>query len=70
MHLVSERGDLGPSIGSVVLPIPSGISDQNKADWGSNSMTALDIAKAEIARRQFLMVYLMVQKQFHNIWKQ
>jgi hypothetical protein len=46
-----ERGDLGPSIGSVVLPIPSGISDQNKADWGSNSMTALDIAKAEIARR-------------------
>lgn len=45
-----ERGDLGPSIGSVVLPIPSGISDQNKADWGSNSMTALDIAKAEIAR--------------------
>jgi len=46
-----ERGDLGASIGSVVLPIPSGISDQNKADWGSNSMTALDIAKAEIARR-------------------
>jgi hypothetical protein len=46
-----SRGELGPSIGSVVLPIPSGISDQNKADWGSNSMTALDIAKAEIARR-------------------
>ena len=45
-----SRGELGPSIGSVVLPIPSGISDQNKADWGSNSMTALDIAKAEIAR--------------------
>lgn len=45
-----SRGELGPSIGSVVLPIPSGISDQNKADWGSNSMTALDIAKADIAR--------------------
>lgn len=45
-----SRGDLGPSIGSVVLPIPSGISDQNKANWGSTSMTALDIAKAEIAR--------------------
>ena len=45
-----ERGQLGASIGSVILPIPSGISDQNKADWGSNSMTALDIAKAEIAR--------------------
>ena len=45
-----ERGQLGPSIGSVVLPIPSGISDQNKADWGSNSMSALDIAKAQIAK--------------------
>jgi len=45
-----SRGELGSSIGSVVLPIPSGISDQNKADWGSNSMTALDIAKADIAR--------------------
>ena len=45
-----ERGQLGSSIGSVVLPIPSGISDQNKADWGSNSMTALDIAKADIAK--------------------
>jgi len=45
-----ERGKLGPSIGSVVLPIPSGISDQNKADWGSNSMSALDIAKAQIAK--------------------
>ena len=38
-----SRGELGPSIGSVVLPIPSGISDQNKADWGSSSMTALDV---------------------------
>jgi hypothetical protein len=49
-----SRGELGPSIGSVVLPIPSGISDQNKADWGSNSMTALDIAKADIAREAIL----------------
>ena len=37
------------SIGSVTLPIPSGISDQNSAEWGSNSMNALDIAKADIA---------------------
>jgi len=37
------------SIGSVTLPIPSGISDQNQADWGSQSMTALDIAKADVA---------------------
>ena len=46
----SGTNNLGPSIGSVTLPIPSGISDQNKADWGSNSMTALDLAKADIAR--------------------
>ncbi len=46
----SGTNNLGPSIGSVTLPIPSGISDQNKADWGSNSMTALDIAKADVAK--------------------
>ena len=49
-----SRGELGSSIGSVVLPIPSGISDQNKADWGSNSMTAFDIAKAQIAKDAIL----------------
>ena len=38
------------SIGSVVLPIPGGISDQNKCDWGSSSATALDIAKANFAQ--------------------
>ena len=38
------------SIGSVVLPIPGGISDQNKCDWGSSSATALDIAKANFAK--------------------
>ena len=37
------------SIGSVTLPIPSGISDQNTADWGSQTMTALDIFKADLA---------------------
>jgi len=37
------------SIGSVTLPIPSGISDQNQADWGSQSMTAMDIFKADLA---------------------
>ena len=46
----SGTNNLGPSIGSVTLPIPSGITDQNKADWGSNSMTALDLAKADIAK--------------------
>ena len=37
------------SIGTVVLPIPGGIADQNKCDWGSSSATALDIAKANFA---------------------
>ena len=46
----SGSNNLGPSIGSVTLPIPSGITDQNKADWGSNSMSALDIAKADVAK--------------------
>ena len=46
----SGTNNLGPSIGSVTLPIPSGITDQNKADWGSNSMTALDIAQADVAK--------------------
>jgi len=46
----SGSNNLGPSIGSVTLPIPSGITDQNKADWGSNSMSALDLAKADVAK--------------------
>ena len=37
------------SIGSVTLPIPSGISDQSSVEWGSNSMTAVDAAKAMVA---------------------
>jgi hypothetical protein len=37
------------SIGSVVLPITAGISDQNKCDWGSSSMTIFDMVKANVA---------------------
>ena len=33
----------------VILPIPGGISDTNQVDWGNKSMTAVDIAKADIA---------------------
>lgn len=35
--------------GTVVLPIPSGISDTNTLDWGSNSLNALDAALAAAA---------------------
>ena len=31
----------------VILPIPGGISAENSTDWNSNSMTALDAAKAQ-----------------------
>ena len=37
------------SIGSVVLPITAGISDQNKCDWGSSSMTIFYMVKANVA---------------------
>jgi len=49
----SARGSLAKGIpsgrkqkGSVVLPIPSGISDTNACDWGSNSMNALQASMA------------------------
>lgn len=45
----ARQGADRSSIGSVVLPIPGGIADQNKCDWGSSSATALDIAKANFA---------------------
>ena len=46
----ARQGADRSSIGSVVLPIPGGIADQNKCDWGSSSATALDIAKANFAQ--------------------
>jgi len=64
-----SRGELGPSIGSVVLPIPSGISDQNKADWGSNSMTAFDIAKAQFAKDAILKGLATGAKTFERYMK-
>jgi len=36
-------------IGTVVLPIPSGIRDYNNVDWGSNSLNTMEIAAAKIA---------------------
>jgi len=33
----------------VILPIPGGITDNNAVDWGNKSMTAVDIAKSDIA---------------------
>ena len=49
-----NRDRVGPeggarATGTVVLPIQSGIKDQNGADWGDNRMNALDVAKASVA---------------------
>ena len=45
----SERNSDRASIGSVVLPIPGGISDANACDWGGDTMNPLQIAGAAIA---------------------
>ena len=49
-----NRDRVGPeggarATGTVVLPIQSGIKDQNGADWGDNKLNALQVAKASIA---------------------
>ena len=40
----------GATIGSVILPIPASVQDGNKTNWGSGSMTAIDMAKANIVK--------------------
>ena len=45
----SERNSDRASIGSVVLPIPGGISDANACDWGGDTMNPLQIAAAGMA---------------------
>ena len=42
----TSDGMLARTAGTVVLPIPSGISDTNACDWGQNNMNALDAALA------------------------
>ena len=43
----------GKIIGSVMLPIPGGITDSNTVDWSSGSMNALQAAAANIALATF-----------------
>lgn len=45
----SERNSDRASIGSVILPIPGGISDANACDWGGDTMNPLQIAGAAVA---------------------
>ena len=45
----SERETDRKSIGTVILPIPGGIQDGQTVQWGGQTMTPLDMAKANIA---------------------
>ena len=46
----ARNSDSRKSIGSVILPIPAGISDTKTVDWGGgDKMNAVDIAKADVA---------------------
>ena len=50
----SPLGRFGPRkdrkpVGSVCLPIPGGIQDQNACDWGGNSMNAFQVGVAQLA---------------------
>ena len=44
-----EKGRKG--IGTVMLPVPGGITDQNNADWGDGRMNPLQAAGLEVAGR-------------------
>lgn len=46
---LDKKGELIDSIGTVVLPIPSGISDTNAVNWGGEGMNALEAAMADVA---------------------
>ena len=67
----SERGSLAQGIpssrnrkGSVVLPIPSGISDTNACDWGEDTMNALE---ASIAAGAFTAITAGVGKGIDSL---
>ena len=49
---VGPRGEAGDRtiLGSVALPIPGGIRDENGANWGGKTMNELEIQTSELAR--------------------
>ena len=44
-----NNGQERKSVGSVILPIPGGIKDSNKATWGGDNLNALEMAAASLA---------------------
>ena len=45
----ADRNTEREALGTVILPIPGGIQDGQNVQWGGQSMTPLDMAKANIA---------------------
>ena len=46
---LGDRGEDRNAIGTVVLPIPGAITDQNNADWGDGRINPLQLAGLELA---------------------
>ena len=46
---MTDRDQNRKSIGTVILPIPGGIQDSQQVQWGSDSMTPMQIAMSNIA---------------------
>ena len=46
---LGDRGENRNAIGTVVLPIPGAITDQNNADWGDGRINPLQLAGLEVA---------------------
>ena len=49
--LKTVRKSKGPTIGSVMLPMPSAIGDGNKTDWGSGTMTPAQMAASGAVKK-------------------
>ena len=45
----SERSQQRTTLGTVILPIPGGVSDTNSVSWGEDRMTPAQIAAASVA---------------------
>tara|TARA_B100001250_G_scaffold17801_1_gene15493 strand:+ start:140 stop:1405 length:1266 start_codon:yes stop_codon:yes gene_type:complete len=41
----------GPTIGSVILPMPSAIADGNKTEWGAGTMTPAQMAASGVVKK-------------------
>jgi len=49
--LTTVRKPKGPTIGSVILPMPSAIGDGNKTEWGNATMTPAQMAASDAVKK-------------------